>query len=817
LKLKQIHISKPNKKRGLKVAFIIFSSALVLLVAGYFILKANMGKIETLITESLNEQVNGEVTIGDIDITIFNHFPHFSLSVKDVVVKDNRFNEHHLQIFSADRIYLQIRVFALLRKNIELRAITVKDGEINLMRMQDGLLNTKNLVKPKLKPEIPEEKDLDAILISRLYLENVHISFRDTVRGKDFDLTIKDSFGKLTHNSTITEITTKDKLFVKGLTFKPERGSCLTNKSINSRLRLEWNREKRIVEFRPSSLEMDKNKFSATGSISPGITPYLDLEVKTEKIKLDYATTLVSKYTSDKLKGFNFEKPIPAVLHIEGAINPALPLDIDIFFNVKDNAFITPSKSFEVDSLTGHYFNHLNDTLINNEINSGITFTDFKGKYEGIPFLMDMRVTDLTNPYMAVHVSSNFSLKEANDAIDTSVVLMTGGKLNFDVNFKGKAYGYLEKEKDSMDAAITGSAQISNASCRFPNKQFDLNSINGNISFNEKTMFVTALSMNINSNLVNVTGTISDFIYLFFFPDAKLQADAVVQTDNFNLDNFKKPGIAKQKQNIPQKRISKTVNSLLENLKGNITLNANKVTYHKLKAQQVSGKIILGNTYISCEELAATIAGGSFKINGNLSGLGTLQPTVKLKTNVRGANISDFFYQLENFNQKAITSTHLKGSLDAEITFNANLNKDLKPVPSSMSGQYDMTIKGGELVNMAALNQISKNVFKKKDFSDIQFAELNVSASQDGLDFQISEMQVKSNVMTLYVNGLYSFGENTELFIKVPIKSLNAKESDLITDFKNEDAKVGISVNLKATKVNGELKVAPVLFRKKDK
>lgn len=71
--------------------------------------------------------------------------------------------------------------------------------------------------------------------------------------------------------------------------------------------------------------------------------------------------------------------------------------------------------------------------------------------------------------------------------------------------------------------------------------------------------------------------------------------------------------------------------------------------------------------------------------------------------------------------------------------------------------------------------------------------------------------------MTLYVNGVYSFKENTELFIKVPLKSLNAKEADLVTDFKNDDAKVGISINLKATKENGKLKVSPVLFRKKDK
>ena len=791
--------------------------SVILLVSGYFILKANMGKIESLITESINEQINGEVTIGDIDITIFNHFPHFSLAVKDVIVKDSRFNEHHLQIFTAERIYLQIRVFALLRKNIELRAITVKDAEINLMRMQDGLMNTKNLVKPKTKTDIPEEKDLDAILISRMYLENVHLNFRDTMRGKNFNLTIKDSFGKLDHNNTISKITTKDKFYIEGLTFKPERGSCLTNKTINSRLKLEWNREKRSVEIKTSTLEMDKNKFTAKGSITPGITPYLDLEINTQKIKLDYASTLVSKYTGDKLKGYNFENPVPATLHVEGAFNPALPMDIDIHFKVKDNVFITPSKKFEVDSLTGHYFNHLIDTLINDEINSGITFTNFTGKYEDIPFLMDMRVTNLADPYMAVHISSNFSLREANNAIDTSVVTMTGGKLHFDINFKGKAYGYLEKEKDSMDATISGSAQISNASCRFPDKQFDLNSINGNISFNEKTMFITALSMNINSNLINLNGTVSDFIYLFFFPNAKLQADVVVQTNHFNLDNFKKPGLKKQKQKLPEKRISQSVNSLLENLKGNVTLNAQKVTYHKLKAQNVSGKIILGNSYISCEGLSTTIASGRFILNGSLTGLGTLNPSVTLKTNVKGANISDFFYQLENFKQTAITSKHLKGILDAEIAFHSTLNKNLTPVVTSMDGKYDLTIKGGELVNMEALNQISKNVFKKKDFSDIQFAELNADISQKGNDFQISEMEIKSNLMTLYVNGIYSFGENTELFIKVPIKSLNAKESDLITEFKNEDAKVGLSINLKATKENQKLKITPVLFRKKDK
>ena len=150
---------------------------------------------------------------------------------------------------------------------------------------------------------------------------------------------------------------------------------------------------------------------------------------------------------------------------------------------------------------------------------------------------------------------------------------------------------------------------------------------------------------------------------------------------------------------------------------------------------------------------------------------------------------------MENLQQTAITSKNIKGLLDADIAFNSNLSKDLKPIPSSISGDYNLTLKGGELINMDALNQISKNVFKKKDFSDIQFAQLNAAISQKGNDLTISEMEIKSNLMTLYVNGVYSFKENTELFIKVPLKSLNAKEADLVKDFKNNNEKEGIIIN----------------------
>ncbi len=811
---RKLHISKPIKRKLLRWTFGILAGFIVLIIVGYILVRSNIDTLEAYINKTLAEQINGKVTIGDIDVTIFDHFPHFSLSVKDIVVEDPRYAEHQLHIFTAKRVFIQIRVIPLLKKNVELSAITMKDAEINLLRLKDGLLNSKGLVKPKKEVVPAEEKT--GVLISKIYLENVHVNYIDEVWGKKFDLTFKDSFAKLANGDSISKITTKDKIYVAGLTFKPDKGSCLTDKTLNTKLELEWNRVTHTVLIKPSTAVVDRNKFTLSGLITPGITPHLEMEIKTNSIKMDYASTLVSAYTREKINGYNFKDPIPLSIKVEGAFNPGLPMKMDLYFNVKDNTFTTPTKTFDDVSLVGHYFNHLNDTLINDEKNSGVTFTRFKATYEGIPILMDMRVTDLTDPYMAIHINSNVHLTEANAAIDTSIIIFTAGDLKLDIDFKGKLNGYIEKEKESMDAVINGSATVTNAGCNLPQKFYYLNDINANIVFNERAMQIEKLNFNINKNPVNITATVSQFIYVIFFPNSKLQAEATVTAANFNLDNFRKP-TASKKGGTQGKKIAGIVTSTLQNLEGNLSINANKVTFHKLIAENVKGKVTLGNSYINCKGVSMNAAGGNFTLDGNIDGIGSPNPTVNLYTTISGADISSLFYQLDNFNQTAVTSANLKGKLDAQVSFSSALNKSFLVDAQSMKGELNLVVREGELLNMASLNEISKNVFKKKDFSDIQFAVLKTVTSLDGKEFNITEMEIQSNILALYINGVYSFGDNTELFIKVPVKSLKTQEDDYIAEYKDDDDKAGMSINLKATKQNGKLKVSPLIFRKKEK
>ncbi len=808
----KIHYTLPaiNYKKIIKWLIIVLAGFTILMTIFFYVLKANMGKIQTTIEAELNQQINGEVSTGEMNITLMNHFPHFSLIVNDVQISDNHVDEHHEQLFRAKKIYFQIRVFKLLQKKIEFRAITLIDADLNLVRLSSGPLNSKGLIKPKKQGS---DASSNTMLLNRIYLKNVRLNYSDSTWGKHYDLTFKDTFGKLRYAGSTIHIQTKDRIDVAGLTFKPNRGSCLTNKTLHSKLNIEFDRDKQFMTLKQSTLEVDKNKFTIEGSFRLGIVPFLDLHIKSKSIQMDDALNYVSEYSREKLKGYHFDKPLPISLSITGAVNPALPMEVDLNFNTKKNTFTTPTKIFKEVSLTGHYYNHLHDLVLNDEKNSAVSLTSFSGKYEGIPFKMDLYAKDLTAPIINTHIKCNFPLTDVNNALDTSILVFKSGTLNLDATFTGSLAAAQHDDPDSMDAVIYGKAMIQNAACRMPQKKYEFNKINGNIDFNGKALQVTSLSFNLNENPVKITASISQFVNSLVAPNVSLIADAEVYCEQFNLDKFKKP-VEINAMPETRKRIATIVNSVLTNLQGNIKLHIGTIKYKKIKIDDVAGNVTMNNRTISCSGISMRTANGKFTLDGSLNGMGSKSPSAAFTTTISNADIQQVFYQFDNFNQPSITSANLRGTLNATISFNASLTRSFAIDPTTMAGKFTFSVTDGELLNMDALTQITKNIFKKKDFSNIQFAELKNTSTLTGIELNIEEMEIQSNVLTMYVQGIYSFGDSTELFIRVPVKSLKVQDDDYIAENKAVDEKIGLSINLKATKKDGKMKISPVLFHK---
>lgn len=134
-----------------------------------------------------------------------------------------------------------------------------------------------------------------------------------------------------------------------------------------------------------------------------------------------------------------------------------------------------------------------------------------------------------------------------------------------------------------------------------------------------------------------------------------------------------------------------------------------------------------------------------------------------------------------------------------------------------MHGNLEMKIKRGKLKDFSSLSQISKYVFRNRDFTNIEFSELKNEYELNGEELNISKLDVYSSVLTFFVSGLYDMGQtNTNLLIQVPLKNLSRKKVEVLSANPDSTIRDATSLYLRATNAkDGGYLIAPVIFGKK--
>ncbi len=803
-------LNSTYKKRLLRGLLILVAFIAVFVITEVILANVYLAKIETQVRQEATSRINGQVELGEFKINIFSHFPNVSLTVRNVKIQDNYFDISKKPLLNAESINIQVKFFKLIQNQIEIKQITIIKGNINMQRMPSGQWNTYNLVKPKSEPTAD-------IVINNVALEQIHIISKDTVLvNNNFDFIVTKSEIGLSYNANGVSFVTDDRIYSNGIAFRVERGPCFTSTKLRTTLKANWNKNSKTLSIEPSTLYIGKNKAYLEGKIKIADSTAVNLVFTTKKVEMATAIAMLSKYTGDKLKPFNFSKSFPVILKLSGIVKPNRPLDIDIYFKTNKNVFTSKGQTFTDVAFSGHYKNHLNENLLNEESNSGLFISGFTGKYEGIPLSISMDVFNMLTPYINMKLSCSTDLNKLNNAIDTSSINFTKGKIELKINYLGYPSTPEGTSINVSGPVVNGYAKLIDAAYNIPNRKYNFSNITGTIFFNKHDIYFNEIPITINKNFTYVSGEFKNVSKSLFNKNVKTTADISIKTDLFSLGNFSPP----EKRTLvpqPKNEISEILENLLTNIDVNISLKATKITYKQLSLNQVKVEATMDDNTIYCKKASFNAANGAVNFFGAIVGIGTGNRSFSLTADIHNADISKLFQQLNNFNQDAVTAKNIQGTLTAQIKFSGNLSKTFAIQQSSMNGEFDINVKQGGIRNMTALNEITKNIFKNKQFSDIDFAELNHKSRLAGYDLYVDQMEIQSNILTLFVNGIYSLKDNTELFIKIPISSLKQQDADYIAENNEPDEKMGICINLKATKKANEFKVVPILFKRNSK
>jgi hypothetical protein len=381
--------------------------------------------------------------------------------------------------------------------------------------------------------------------------------------------------------------------------------------------------------------------------------------------------------------------------------------------------------------------------------------------------------------------------------------------------------GSLESSYDSS-RTISGYFNLDSATLTYPPRNLQLNNGIGIVRFVGKDMIVDHLSLSAGSTDLVMDGKIKNIFYLINQKNNKLTLDWAIRSNKLNLNDFntflrKKQSLISSKKKKPM--LAQTISEitkLLESANINLNLNAKQLIYKKFYADNLLANLNMDDNAIKLKDIRLRHGGGSISIQGDLRNEIASNP-FSFNAQLRNVNVSKIFTAFNNFGLKSPTDENIGGTLTADVTLQGGVTVKAQIIPDELKGFVKFNLNNGQLVNFEPVQKISQTVFKNRNFSDIQFADLHDLLEINGEKITVNRMEIRSTVLTMFVEGIYNMKTGPDLSIQVPLSNLKANKDSVLIN-KGIFSKTGVSARLRAKRGDdGKVKITWDPFNKSGK
>ena len=809
--------------RWTKIILWIFAGlvGLVFLVFAGLAFYVNTHKKDLLvsITKQLNKNLNGSLTIGSMDPTFLGGFPRVSLNLKNVVMKDSLWANHHHTLLEAKNFDVSVNPLALLTGTIEIRKVSINDATIYLYTDTNGYSNT-SIFRKKDKKKKPEaDEGGSAAEVKKFSLARVNFVLDNQKGHKLFQFAVEELKGDMDYGWSGWEADLKLKTMVKSLAFNTRRGSFIKDKLLEGPFKISFDEDKGLIKVSPNRLNIGKDPFiiGAQFDTSKENTEFT-INIQAPGIRWKNAAALLAPNITEKLNMFNLEKPIDVTCVLSGNMGPGGDPSIEVKAKVKDNVLVTVGGKVEHCNFTGVFTNNYMNGKGYTDANSAIKLYKFEGSYTDIPFSIDTAfVVNLEQPVATGVFRSKFDISKLNKAIGEETL-----KFN-----KGQADVKLSYTADIVDFKLNkpllkGVVDISNADISYVPRKLNFKNSAISLNFTSTDLFIRNIRLQSGKSVVYMDGSIKNFLNLYYNAPEKILLSWQVRSPELHLGEFlgflssRKPQ-RKAKKGAKKTTLSEDLNNVFERSMVDMHLRVNKVYYNKFAASDATADLFLSENGIALKNISVKHGGGSLKLNGNISQQGSVNH-FNINTTISNVDIKNFFYSFENFGLKSITSKNLKGFLFSKTNMSGSITDQGKLVSRSLRGNIIFDVKKGALLNFDPIKNVGKFAFPFRNLDEITFENLNGKFDVRGEKVTINPMQINSSLLNMDVAGVYSMGTGTNIMVDVPLR--NPKKDEDLTDKKEirERRMKGIVLHLLATDgEDGKIKIKLSKNRSKSK
>lgn len=767
-------------------------------------------RLINFLTSKMRESILGELKIDKADITVWRSFPKIGIRLNNVAILDS---VYHRPFLKAGTIVAKISLFDVLSMKTKISSVEMDDAVIHAFTDSSGYTNN-YVLKSQNKTKRTNKKPF---VINNIELKNVTAISENVIKQKRFEIRMTNLDADITVSGSKYSIDLDEDVFVRGLGFNMPKGYWLENQRVQAKWKLQFDTSGKILSFNDTKVKIQGQPFIIKGAFFINAPEaHFRIDASTKNISYPATLAILKPSTSEKIKKINFSKGLDAKITIDGPLAyKTIPL-VKVDFTTTDNDMVTPVITFNNCSFTGSFINQVNNNLPLTEDNSRVTINTFTSKWGDIELNgQNIMVTNLLQPVIQFQFFSQCTLPQLDDQLSSETIRLINGDAKLYLAYNGPLITNASL-LDQLDASM----QIHNGKIVYVPRNITFSDCNGNIKIAGNNLLVDSFQCDLNSNhfVVNIVG---DHLNRISSKEpGKANINCTVYSPDIDLSDFKSL-FSKRNKNIAKKKkggLASTANAIDNAVEqGNLAFNmkADKVTLHNFLANNVTANILFQEDDWQIQKAFLQHADGTFNLTAKVHQVSDELHQLAAQMNFQHINIKKLFYGLDNFGQTSLTSENITGVMDSKANITANISSAGKFVPSTMNGDVYFSMKNASLSNFQPLQNIQKYVFKNRDLTHVEFAELKDTFDIKNGDVYIHRMPVQSSAFTMYIEGIYSFADRTDISIQVPLTTLlNKPDDDFKVIDKHKEKKPGASIYLRAKDKNGQVKVGLDLFRK---
>ncbi|NOX48663.1 MAG: hypothetical protein GXO89_16975, partial [Chlorobi bacterium] len=267
---------------------------IVLLVAAGFLFQNYYAeKVKSAALAEINKQLSVEVSVGDIDFTLLEKFPHAALRFRDVVSKQRVENQSKDPLIKAKSVSILFNVWDIILGKYEISKIQLSDAFLTIVDYGEGK-NNYQLVEAGSSGSGGNTK----INIEKIILKNVHILYINYPSEQEYLLQVAKSELKGQFSRDNFSLQIDGDVFSEHI--KSGKTTFLEGKDIKLSFLLNVKRKENLYEIKKGKLSVSGLPLTVAGTVKgKQKSRALELTINCEKTKLK---TILQEIPSKYLK-----------------------------------------------------------------------------------------------------------------------------------------------------------------------------------------------------------------------------------------------------------------------------------------------------------------------------------------------------------------------------------------------------------------------------------------------------------------------------------------------------------------------------------